>query len=403
MNLLRRILFLLAACAASLAASCGGGGSPEAKHHCPMHPAFIADRNAKCSICGMDLVPVDPSRTAAPATPAAPVAGRVALSVDPAQLARIGLLTTPVAPHSVTNTLRLAAAVDFDETRRAVVSPRAGGFVEAVHANATGIGVQAGQPLLRLHSPMVRAGQIDLLEAVKLNDERLITAARTKLRLWGLAESQLDAVIADGKPGDTFELLSPASGRVIAKHVRAGQAVMEGMALYELADLSTVWIRARAHESDVRRLRAGQTARLTVPALAGHAADAVITRLAPALDPASRTLEVLLECPNPDGRLLPGMWGEVSVRVDAETGLGAPASAFIDTGARVLVFVDHGDGDFEPREVSVGARGADVWMVRDGLVEGERVVTRALFLIDAESQIQASMLAPAASTPAPTP
>lgn len=389
-------LLLRFACLSALGAlsACGGGGASAAKstYYCPMHVNVVDDHDSGCPICGMNLVARAPG-SAAPAGegPAKIREGRMAIQVQPERLQQIGLRTEEVRERSVTNQVRLAATAEWDESRRARIAPRVGGTLEEVLVSATGTRVERGQPLFRLYSPDARAAQIELLESIKLNDGRLQASARKKLELLGMGPGQIDALAAKGQAGDSFEFLSPFSGVVVSEMVENGMSFEAGETLYELAETDRLWVRALAREPDLQDLRVGMAGTLALSAFPGRDFAVTITYLGDAFDPATRAAPIRLEAANPDGLLRPGHWGEVELPARVATGLAAPASAFIDTGTRVLSFVDHGDGDLEPREVTVTLRGSSHWVIRDGLFPGERVVTRALFLVDAESQFQAAL------------
>jgi Cu(I)/Ag(I) efflux system membrane fusion protein len=387
-----------------LAAGCGGGDSrPAGAFFCPMHPAVVDDRISACPLCGMNLVPAGSPLSAAPEAPAAQsVAGRVAVHIPPERLQRIGFRTARVERQVLPRQLRLTGVVQVEESRRHLLTPRFSGQVEHLLRYAPGTRVEQGEILFRVYSPHLRATHVDLLEALRLNDARLQRSARSRLSRFGLGAAQIEALATRREPEDSFEFPAPAAGIIASASLAPGLAFAEGQTVMEILDLSRVIVHAAAPASDLPALRPGLTAALRSTAHPGRSFPATLTSLAPAFAPRTRTIPLRLAAENGDLALRAEEWVEVEIDLETRSALTAPSSALLDTGERVVAFVDHGDGDLEPRAVEVGWRGPEAWEILRGLDEGERVVTRARFLVDAESQFQAvleAMTAPAAGEP----
>lgn len=350
-----------------------------------MHPTYIRDKMGTCGICAMDLVPVGMGG----GTNGIP--GRSTIHVSPERMQLIGLVSTGVAVRVLTKTVRATASIEPDERRVAVIAPRIGGFVQELYVNTTGQRVERGDKLFKLYSPELLVAEREYFNAVNAADDSLIRAARRRLELFGLDAQQIEAVQRSDGPSDTIEILSPASGVVTMKEVKQGSSFMAGEKLYEITDLSHVWIHTFVREPDVANLQTGLTATVTTAAYPNDIFDAAVTFIYPSFDELTRTLQVRLEADNAELKLKPDMWAKVEFEMELGEKLSVPADAVINTGRRNIAFVDKGDGHLEPREVKLGAR-TDAWFeVKSGLKEGEKVVTRALFLVDSESQLQSAV------------
>lgn len=409
-------LWLLAGLLAWLAAGCSPGGGagaaaagPGAQYHCPMHPTYVRDRPGDCPICGMRLVPIKPageagSDAAAREAVGPAVSGRTAIRVPADKRQLIGLTTSVVEERPFRRTLRTTGTVEHDETRWAKVAPRFGGWVRELYVNFTGQPVRRGEPMFSVYSPELFQAQTEYLLAWR-NHQRLagsppaeqqaawglVQAARRRLELLELDEAEIKALEQREVPADEVLIRAPFSGHVVSRKAAAGQAFAAGETLYEIADLNHLWVRATLSESEMPEVKVGQEAALVFPQLGGKTVASRVSFIYPHIDPASRRGEARLELENPGHRVRPDMWAQVEIGIDQGPLLAVPASALIDTGTRHVAFVDRADGHLEPREVKVGARTEDHVQVLEGLKAGERVVTRALFLIDSESQLKAAL------------
>jgi RND family efflux transporter MFP subunit len=380
------------------------------QYYCPMKcEGSISDKPGDCPECGMKLLLADEKKAAEFAAAAAapsPPPGRAVIHLSAERRQAIGLRTALVEERELRREIWATAVVEHDETRYARVAPRFGGWVKEIYVNFTGQEVQAGQPLFRVYSPELLAAQNEYLLALRNGQqartnpaatlaretaERLIQSARKRLELWQIAAEEIAAIEERGAIGDETLMRAPFSGHVLSKSAVEGKAFMAGETLYEIADLRRIWLRLSIWEKDWPLMRTGLVVRLNFPAFPGMAFTNTVAFLYPHIDSQSRRGEARVEMENPEHRLRPGMWAEAWVGLPLGRRVVAPASSVLDTGSRQIVFVERGDGHLEPREVQVGVRTDDYWEILAGLSVGERVVARALFLIDSESQLKAAI------------
>ena len=337
----------------------------------------------------------------------APPAQRAPVHLSVEQARAIGVTFAVVQRGPLTRTVRSMGQVVPAEPNLADITTKFDGFVEQLFVNATGVAVRRGQPLLAIYSPMLVAAQEELLAAKRLaaavdstdaeawrNAQGLVDASRRRLAYWDISRDQVDQLERTGEVTKTLTLHAPTDGIVLEKMVVAGQAVMPGMKLYRIADLSTVWIEAAVFEQDLPLVRVGARvhAEFTAYPGDGRSFDGRVSFVWPTVDDSSRTGRVRVVFANPRGDLRPGMYA--TLLLDAVVGGGAdalsvPADAVVQTGERNLVFVVAPSGALEPREVELGARAGDRFAIRSGgaLNAGDRIVASANFLVDAESRL----------------
>ena len=357
---------------------------------CTMHPSVREAQPGRCPICGMDLVPV--ARVARSDTAGVDLT----FSVSPAKQQLIGVTFAAVERRDIEKSVRAYGRVDYDETKLAVVNLRVSGWIEKLFADFTGQHVRKGDPLFALYSPDLISAQSEYLLARKsalrypgqLTDPELVRTARERLRLWQFTDEQVTDLEARGEPQTSVTVFSPASGYVVEKTAVEGMRVEPGMTLYRIADLSTVWVQAEVYEFELPLVHVGQDALVSLSTLDGGPFRGTIAYVDPVLNPQTRTARVRVELPNREGVFKPDMYTVVTVRVELGERLVVPKSAVLQTGERDIVFVDRGGGVFEVRFVHAGVRTDDFYEIAHGLEEGERVVTSANFLIDAESNVQ---------------
>jgi RND family efflux transporter MFP subunit len=385
-----------------------------------MHPDVHEREAGRCPKCGMALVRAEPGgHTASPpgASPSpaatggsgAPAAttptGRADLTLDLRRQQLIGVRTTRVERGPLTRSLRTVGAVRYDERRLKDVNVKVDGWVRDLRVDYTGQFVRAGDVLFTLHSPDLLTTQQEYLLALRTRDQlrdsevadarehagRLVQSARERLLFWDLPADALRDLEGSRQPLSAVPFRSPVSGYVIEKQVLEGTRVMPGVLLYKIADLSVVWIEADVHESEMPFLRVGAKARVTLDAWPGERFAARVIYVYPYVDETTRTMKVRLELPNERGRLRPGMFATVSLDQSLGTGLTVPSDAVLDSGAEQHVFVSERDGYFEPRRVRAGTRLEGRTQILDGLREGEEVASGAVFFLDSESQLRATL------------
>jgi RND family efflux transporter MFP subunit len=341
---------------------------------------------------GMDYVPVRAGEQAA--------AGQ--FRIDTAKLQKLGVRTTLVAHRALAGTLHLGGTLQPDERRESTVNAKFEGWITALHVASTGERVRRGQPLLEVYSPELLAAQQDYQVAVRAlaalqggdadaraGAGRLVAGGLERLRNYGLADEDLAALRQGSAPQREVLLRAPQDAIVLEKPARVGMRFNPGDALYQLANLDSLWLLAGVYEQDIGRVRLGQQATATLAAAPGEHFSGRVQFIAPVLQPETRTAQLRIQFANRGGLLKPGMYAEVELAVPAGAArLAVPDSAVLDTGTRQLVLVDHGGGVFESRLVQVGLRAGGYTEVLTGLAEGEAVVVAANFLIDAESQLR---------------
>ena len=376
-----------------------------AYYTCTMHPSVREMRPGRCPICNMDLVPV--YATAEKDTASVDLT----FSVSNAKQQLIGVNFATVTRTHVHRVVLAYGRVGPDETRAADVNLRVGGWIEDLYVDFIGRAVKKCEPLFTLYSPELLAAQGEYIVALRAaksggsqeEGERLITSARERLRLWQVSDEQIKALEAGGEPSTTVAIASPATGVVIEKMAVKGMRVEPGMTLYRIVDLTSVWVSADIYESDLALVRVGQEAEVTVSTVPPRKIRGAIAYIDPVLDPKTRTARARVALSNQDGRLKPEMFVEVGVQVDLGERLVVPEGAVLRTGEREIVFVDKGGGVFEVRFVTLGVSAEENVEVTHGLREGERVVSSANFLIDAESNVQGVLRRMEGATEAPTP
>ena len=315
----------------------------------------------------------------------------------------IGVSFATVARKPLNRVIRTVGMVQYDETRLANLNPKVEGWVEKLYVDFTGAPVRKGQPMLEVYSPKLVTAQEELILARRLVDQAageravhnaqdLLESARRRLAYWDIPADAIARLERTGEPTKTLTLRSPARGIVIEKNVVEGGRIMPGMDVFRIADLSTVWVEGEVFEKDLSLAREGQHAEVTFQAYPGEGFDGVITYVYPTVSMDSRTGRVRVELENPELRLRPGMYAEIRMAIPSHhEGLAVPRTAVLFTGERAVVFVRHADGTLVPHEVTPGLVAGDQIEILAGIEEGQRVVTSASFLIDAESNLGASM------------
>jgi Cu(I)/Ag(I) efflux system membrane fusion protein len=301
---------------------------------------------------------------------------------------RVGLELAPVQRAELGGVIRATATVQADEKREAHVHSRLMGTIRKLHVNTVGQRVKKGQPLYAVYSQELLVAQQEYLRARAFSPD-LAKAARERLRLWDIAEDQIQAMEAQGAPLETVTVRSPIGGTVIEKSVVQGHFVEPDMMLYRIADLSKVWVIAEVYEYELSRVARGGTATIRVEGL-DRSFQAPVDYVYPTVDPASRTVKVRLVVDNRAGDLRPGNFATVELATKGGAVLSVPEDAVIDTGARRIVYLAVGVDRFRPVEVETGRRAGGRIEIRTGVTDGDRVVVAAQFLVDSESRLRAS-------------
>jgi len=388
--------------AATASAPAATGAKAERKILYYRNPMGLADTSPvpKKDSMGMDYIAVREGEDES-GDPAA--AGEVRISTEKVQ--KLGVRTEPAALRELARQVRAAGRVEIDERRLHAVAPKFEGWVERLHVNATGQPVGKGQPLFEVYSPELVSAQREYMVAAKGvaavkdapadvqdNMRQLAEASLARLRNWDISGEQIKALAAGGEAKRTLTFLSPVSGVVLEKKAVAGMRFMPGETLYQIADVSSVWVLADVFERDIGLVKAGQKVKLGINAYPEKSFEGRVAYIYPTLKAETRTVPVRIELANPGGLLKPAMYASVELAVGArDKVVTVPVSAVIDSGTRQIVLVQKAAGRFEPREVKLGTRSDEYVEVREGVKEGEAVVVAANFLIDAESNLKAAL------------
>lgn len=435
------------------------GASAATVWTCSMHPQIRQPSPGDCPICGMDLIPAEDG-----SGEEAEALREVSISREARAL--LDLRVAPVERRYVTATVRMVGKVDYDETRLGYITAWVPGRLDRLFVDYTGVEVQEGDHMVSIYSPELYSAQAELIRARQAVEqrrsttgafgaERLLESSREKLRLWGLTEEQILQIESREEPSENLTIYAPMSGIVIQKNAQEGMYVDTGTRIYTISDLSKLWVKLDAYESDLPWLRYGQEVEFTTEAYPGEVFTGTVAFIDPVLNAETRTVKVRVNVPNPSGRLKPDMFVRASVRAQVATAgrvmdpglvgkwicrmhpgvvkdtagdcdvcgmplvrteslgyvsaasaadesaepLVVPAPAVLKTGARAVVYVERPDADsptYEGREIVLGPRAGEYYIVRAGLEEGERVVVRGNFKLDSALQIAAkpSMMNP---------
>jgi len=390
------------------------------KYHCPMHPTYISDKPGDCPICGMKLVPMKTGDSPPPAAsgphaghttgavgaaatpPGVPGYAPVQLTQDRIQM--MGITLAEARRMDLDQSIKTVGRVTYDETRVHHVHTKFEGFIEDLFVNYVGQFVRAGEPLFSVYSPELYATQKEYLLALRaqaqmpmLNDlgsnsgrVDLLAAARQRLELWDIQANQIRQLEQTRTPFRALTIYSPASGYVTAKTAVHGLKIGPGDNLYDIVDLSSVWVQADVYEVSVPFVKIGQPASMSLAYDPGKTWRGRVVFIDPSVDPATRTVKARLEFANAKGELKPEMYADVTIGGVRDSGVAVPDNAVLSTGERDIVFVAKENGVFEPREVVLGVKMRDMYEIRHGVSEGERVVTGANFLLDSESKLRAA-------------
>ena len=362
----------------------------------PMHPAYTSDQPGIAPDCGMNLVPkyADEVEAMQDRPP-----GTVMLSAEKQQL--IGVRTTEVRRAPLQRTIRTVGRVEADETKIAHIHVKVSGWVETVYVDFVGKLVRKGQPLFTFYSPdlvstqqeylIARRGQKRLGESsyqdVARSAESLLRAARNRLRLWDISDEQIQQLEESGQVTRTMTIYSPINGFVTHRNLYEQAYVKPDTELYMLADLSTIWVYADIYEYEVPFVRVGQRAIMQLSYFPGKTYAGRVSYIYPTLDSKTHTVRVRLDFRNPGFALKPGMFADVELKINYGTQTLIPSEAVLDSGLRQIVFIAKPGGFFEPREVQLGARLENQYIVLSGLEPGQTIVTSGNFLIDSESRL----------------
>jgi len=367
---------------------------------CSMHPQIRMDKPGKCPICGMDLIPLEFNESAV--NPNA-----IQMTEDAMKLANIQ--TMKVGSGSSDKALRLNGKVQIDERKLYTQSTHIPGRIENLTVNFTGERVSRGQTLATVYSPELVTAQEELLQAyvMKASQPELFTAAKQKLSNWKIGEKTINSIISNGKPIQKFPITADVSGIITAKKVDLGDYVNRGTPIYEIADLSSLWVLFDVYESDMPWIKVGDKISYTVPSIPGKTFEGKISFIDPLINPQTRVASARVEVKNSDGMLKPEMFvsGVLMNKLNTQGSkdIVIPKSAVMWTGERSIVYIKNNTGNkvsFILRNVTLGASLGDSYVVDEGLNVGDEIVVNGTFTVDAASQLagKPSMMDPDAGT-----
>lgn len=366
---------------------------------CPMHPSVIRNKPGACPVCGMSLVKVSLQKEMTKQEQEE--FERVALSPTKQVLANV--TTTEVRRMRLAREIESVGKIDYAEPLFVHISTRFPGRLEKLHLNYTGQRVNVGDPVADVYSPEAISAQREyLLTLETLRNTQSgegdgppaifsrLEDSRQKLLLWGFTGEQIEALERTRSVQTIVTIFSPVRGTVLKKNVDPQHYAAAGEDLYDIADLSTVWLYLDVYEQELQGLTIGQRVEARATAFPGEVFVGTITFISPTLDPSTRSARVRAVLPNTRGTLKPEMFMEASIKVPLPETLVVPSSAVLQTGRRTMVWVEKQSGVYEARTITLGHRSGEYYSVLKGLREGERVVSSGGYLVDSESQLQAT-------------
>jgi len=372
---------------------------------CAMHPFIIKDKPGTCPICGMELLKkIDGAADSGAQSPEqkqqAEMLGHVSMSANQRIMANVATVAAKQA--TLNKEINAVGIVQFDQSRQAKVTAWIAGRIDKLNVSTVGAYVSKDKPVAEIYSPDLLATQQEYLLAVKSreqlkdspipsisqNGEGLVASAKQRLMLFGVKESQIAELEKAGKPNIRLPIYTPLSGIVIEKMVQQGQYVNTGEVLFNIADLSRVWVEIDVFENEVPYVRVGQQVEIRSAVEHGAVFNGRISFVYPFHDPKTHTVKARVEMPNPGHMLRPDMFVNAIIRVPLAKGIVVPVTAVIDTGKRQVVWVEMSPGMFEPRDVQAGERIDDKIQILSGLKPGDKVAVSGSYLIDSESQLK---------------
>ena len=392
-------------------------------YHCPMHPTYISDKPGNCPICGMKLVSMEPSSprdshaghesggmgaaSGQTAVAGSEVPGYAPVTIPQDRIQSMGITFAEARRMELGQSIRTFGKVTFDETRMYHVHTKFEGYIEDLYIHYVGQFVREGEPLFTIYSPELYATQNEYILALRAREQTpslnkddafpaagnvdLVAAARQRLDLWDIGEIDIREIERTRKPIRALTIYSPVEGYVTQKTAVQGLKVVPGDNLYDIVNLSTIWVLADIYEVNAPFIKLGQPASITLAYHPGKTWRGRVSFINPTVDPATRTIKARFEFANPGNELKPDMYADVVIGGSSGSGIAVPESAVIATGERNIAFVAKGNGVFEPREVTLGVRVRNLYEIKQGISEGEKVVTGASFLLDSESKLKASV------------
>ena len=319
------------------------------------------------------------------------------IKLSPGKIQRTGVKSEPASQRVIRTAIRAPGTIQLDERRASIVSFRFEGFIEKVENVTTGEHVHKGQALMRVYSSSLSSAAAEYLSALNAKADSGVNAqalkgARRRLENLGMPEKAIAEIERTREISLSIPWLAPQDGEILERAAVNGMRAAPGDLLFRIADHQVVWVLVDIAERDLEGIAIGQKVDVRPRAFANRVFSGEVGLIYPHLNAQTRTARIRIELANPDGLLRPDMYVDAEIDTGSpQPVLAVPESAVLDTGSRQAVFVDKGQGRFEPRDVKLGHRGGGYVEIRDGIAEGEPVVVSANFLIDAESNLKAAL------------
>lgn len=390
---------------ASADAASGSSGKKIVYYQSTMHPWVKSDKPGKCTVCGMQLVPVYEGGQSHD------IATSDIVMLPEGSPTVSSIKTVEVKRQPLVRTLRVAGMIDDDDSKHRILSAYTGGRIEKLFVNFEGAEVEAGQPLATFYSKDLLSAVREYKVAYKQGSSPLLTATEMRLQQLGLSREQIAKAPQRAESDIFVEILAPIAGTVVKRYVYEGQYVQEGEKLFELGDFSTMWFQFIAYEQDLPFLREGLPVTITTPSLPGKSLTSVIKFINPTLDGTTRSARVRVEFQNPISEtglhrkheVLHKLYADATISLEAPEVITVPRNAVLWTGNNPRVYVEQGEGAYQQRRVILGRAGDAVWEVLEGVKPGERVVASGNMLIDGQAQLNNSGVPGDESPPLPDP
>ena len=362
---------------------------------CSMHPQIRQHEPGKCPICGMDLIPV--GNLSGEENP-------LEISMSPTAMQLANIQTEVIRSGQAEKEIRVIGKAQADERRIFSQVTHLEGRIESLEINFTGEPVAKGQTIATIYSPNLVTAQQELFTAYSLRTTQpaLFEAAREKLKNWKISDAEIDAILTEGKPRESFPITADVGGLVLTKKVNLGDYVMRGMPLYDVVDLKQIWVLFDIYEQDLNLVHVGSKIEFTFQSIPGQNYAGKISFMDPVIDPMTRSAKARVEVPNNNGLLKPEMFASGLMRIPVgsrQNQIVIPSSAVLWTGERSLVYVKNPDSDmpsFQMHEITLGSNLGNEYLVKAGLETGMEIVVNGTFAVDAAAQLagKPSMMSP---------